>query len=128
MDFSYSLKTSKDINQIVLDITENLNDIGFGVLETLDFKEIFEKKGIEFKKNYKLMEVCNPTTAKNVLETNPELGLLLPCTIAIYQENNQNIISLAKPTSLLSIVSNDNLQKLAKEIEENLIEIIEKSK
>ncbi|MDH3192216.1 MAG: DUF302 domain-containing protein [Nitrosopumilus sp.] len=128
MDFSYSLKTSKDINQIVLDITENLNDIGFGVLETLDFKEIFEKKGIEFKKNYKLMEVCNPTAAKNVLETNPELGLLLPCTIAIYQENNQNIISLAKPTSLLSIVSNDNLQKLAKEIEENLIEIIEKSK
>jgi uncharacterized protein (DUF302 family) len=128
MDFSYSLKTSKDIDLIVLDITENLNDIGFGVLETLDFKEIFEKKGIEFKKNYKLMEVCNPTAAKNVLETNPELGLLLPCTIAIYQENNQNIISLAKPTSLLSIVSNDNLQKLAKEIEENLIDVIEKSK
>ena len=128
MDFSYSLKTSKDIDQIVLDITENLKNIGFGVLGTLDFKEIFEKKGIEFKKNYKLMEVCNPTAAKNILETNPELGLLLPCTIAIYQENNQNIISLAKPTSLLSIVSNDNLHKLAKEIEENLIEAIEKSK
>lgn len=128
MVFSYSLKTSKDVDQIVLDITKNLKDIGFGVLGTLDFKEIFEKKGIEFKKNYKLMEICNPSAAKNVLETNPELGLLLPCTIAIYQENNQNIISLAKPTSLLSIVSNDNLHKLAKEIEENLIEIIEKSK
>lgn len=128
MDFCYSINTSKDVNQIISDITENLKHIGFGVLGTLDFKEIFEKKGIEFGKNYKLLEVCNPNVAKNVLETNPELGLLLPCTIAVYQKNNQNIISLAKPTSLLSIIHDDNLQKLGIEIEENLIKVIEKSK
>jgi len=128
VDFSYSVKTSKDINQIILDITENLKQIGFGVLGILDFKDIFEKKGIEFKKNYKLMEVCNPNAAKSILETDLALGLLLPCTIAVYQESSQNIVSLARPTSLLSIIPNDDLQKLGKEIEESLIKVIEKSK
>ena len=92
------------------------------------FKEIFKKKGIEFGKNYKLLEVCNPNAAKNVLDTDPDLGLLLPCTIAVYQKNGQNIISLARPTALLSIVSNDKLQKLSKDIEVDLISVIDKSK
>jgi len=128
MDFCYSIKTSKNINQIISDITKNLKEIDFGLLGTLDFKQIFEKKGIEFERNYKLLEICNPNAAKNILEANPDLGLLLPCTIAVYQKDSQNIISLAKPTSLLSIISDDNLQKLGSEIEEKLIEIIEKSK
>lgn len=128
MNFSYNVKTSKEIDQIVTDLTQNLKEVGFGILGILDFKEIFEKKGIEFGKTYKLLEVCNPSAAKNVLDTDPDLGLLLPCTIAVYQTGNQNVISLAKPTSLLSIVSNDKLQKLGRDIEENLISVIDKSR
>ncbi len=128
MNFSYNTKTSKEFDQIIADLIDNLKEIGFGVLGILDFKEIFEKKGIEFKKNYKLLEVCNPNAAKNVLDTDPDLGLLLPCTIAVYQKDSQNIISLARPTALLSIVSNDNLQKLSKDIEVDLISVIDKSK
>ncbi len=128
MNFSYNTKTSKEFDQIIADLIDNLKEIGFGVLGILDFKEIFEKKGIEFKKNYKLLEVCNPNAAKNVLDTDPDLGLLLPCTIAVYQKDGQNIISLARPTALLSIVSNDNLQKLSKDIEMDLISVIDKSK
>lgn len=128
MNFSYNTKTSKEFDQIIADLIDNLKEIGFGVLGILDFKEIFEKKGIEFKKNYKLLEVCNPNAAKNVLDTDPDLGLLLPCTIAVYQKDGQNIISLARPTALLSIVSNDNLQKLSKDIEVDLISVIDKSK
>jgi uncharacterized protein (DUF302 family) len=54
--------------------------------------------------------------------------LLLPCTIAVYQKNNKNFISLARPTSLLSMVSDDNLKISGEEIENNLIRIIENSK
>jgi len=128
MNFSYNTKTLKEFDQIIADLIENLKEIGFGVLGMLDFKEIFKKKGIEFGKNYKLLEVCNPNAAKNVLDTDPDLGLLLPCTIAVYQKNGQNIISLARPTALLSIVSNDKLQKLSKDIEVDLISVIDKSK
>ena len=128
MSFTHTVKTQKSVDDTVSDLTEGLKEIGFGVLETLDFKKILEEKGVEFAENYRLMEVCNPSLAKQVLEANPDLGLLLPCTIAVYQKDNENYISLARPTSLLSMVSDNSLKFSGEEIEDNLIKIIEKVK
>ena len=128
MSFTHTVKTQKRIDDVIIDLTKNLKEIGFGVLETLDFKNILSEKGLEFADDYKLMEVCNPHLAKQVLEANPDLGLLLPCTIAVYQKDDENFISLARPTSLLSMVSDGNLKISGEEIEEGLIKIIENTK
>jgi len=128
LSFNYTVKTKKSIEQTIQDLTSSLSAIQFGVLGTLDFKSIFEKKGIEFENEYKLLEICNPIAAKHVLDYNLDLGLLLPCTIAVYKKNNDTYISLAKPTSLLSIASDTKLSELGKEIEIKLIDIIDKIK
>ena len=128
MSFSFTVKTKKSIDETIKSLTEELKDIGFGVLETLDFKKILSEKGLEFPNNYRLMEVCNPNLAKQVLDANPDLGLLLPCTIAVYQKDNENYISLARPTSLLSMASEQNLKFSGEEIEDNLIRIIDSVK
>lgn len=127
MSFTHTVKTQKNVDDAVSDLSTELKEIGFGVLETLDFKKILVDKGLEFEDNYRLMEVCNPKLAKQVLETNPDLGLLLPCTIAVYQKDNENYISLARPTSLLSMASENNLKFSGEEIEDNLIKVIEKA-
>ncbi|MDE1812620.1 MAG: DUF302 domain-containing protein [Thaumarchaeota archaeon] len=126
--FSYTVKTLKTINQTVDDITASLKEVGFGILGTLNFKEILQKKGLDFKDEYRLLEVCHPGAAKQALESDPEIGLLLPCTIAIYQKNNENYISLAKPTSLLANIPNTGLEKFGEEIEQKLVHAIEKVK
>lgn len=128
MSFTYTVKTRKSIDSVITDLTKNLKEIGFGVLETLNFKKILSEKGLEYANDYKLMEVCNPHLAKQVLEANPDLGLLLPCTIAVYQKDNENFISLARPTSLLSMVSDENLKISGEDIENGLIRIIENTK
>ncbi len=128
MDFSYTVTTKKEINKAIEDITENLKKIGFGVLDVLDFKSLLQDKGLEFNWKYKQMQVCNPELAKQVLDVNPDLGLLLPCTIAVYQKNDENFVSLAKPSSILSVASDDVWKFIDKDIETNLIEVIEKSK
>jgi uncharacterized protein (DUF302 family) len=126
--FSYTVKTLKTINQAVEDMTVSLKDVGLGVLCTLDFKEILQKKGLDYKDEYRLLEVCNPSAAKQALESNPEIGLLLPCTIAIYQKNNENFISLAKPTALLANIHDHRLDKFGQEIEQKLVSAIQKMK
>jgi len=128
MSFTYTVKTQRSIDDIIVNLTEDLKGIGFRVLEILDFKKILSEKGLEFSDNYRLMEVCNPSLAKQVLEASPDLGLLLPCTIAIYQKDNENFISLARPTSLFSMASENNLKFSGEEIENNLVKIIEKVK
>ena len=126
--FSDTVKTLKTINQVVEDVTASLKEVGFGVLGTLNFKEILQKKGLDFKDEYRLLEVCEPGAAKQALESNPEIGLLLPCTIAIYQKNNENFISLAKPTALLANIPNNQLDQFAQEIEQKLVNTIQKVK
>lgn len=128
MTFNYTVKTQKNIDDVIEEITSKLSEIKFGVLGTLDFKEIFAKKGVDYSHQYKLLEVCNPQAAKQALDSDPNIGLLLPCTIAIFEKDGQNYISLAKPTTLLAVASNTELETMGKEIEEKLIEIIENSK
>jgi uncharacterized protein (DUF302 family) len=128
LSYHYTIKTQKTIDDVIKDITSSLSEIKFGVLGTLDFKEIFAKKGVEYPHEYKLLEVCNPQAAKQALESDPNIGLLLPCTIAIYEKNGENYISLAKPTELLSIASNVELESMGKEIETKLIKVIDNVK
>ncbi|KFM18401.1 hypothetical protein AAA799P11_01114 [Marine Group I thaumarchaeote SCGC AAA799-P11] len=125
MAFDYSVKTQKNIDDVISEITNKLSEIKFGVLGTLDFKEIFAKKGVDYPHQYKLLEVCNPQTAKQALDSDPTIGLLLPCTIAVYEKDGDNFISLAKPTELLSVSSNTELESMGKEIETKLIQVID---
>ncbi len=128
MNFSYIVATKKEIENAIDDITENLKEIGFGILEILDFKNLLQDKGLEFNCNYKQMQVCNLELVKQVLGINPELGLLLPCSIAVYLKNDKNFVSLAKPSDVLSVVSDDVWKFIDKDIETNLIQVIENPK
>ena len=128
MSFNHTVKTQKTIETAIEEITSKLLEIKFGILGTLDFKEIFAKKGIVYPHEYKLLEVCNPQAAKQALDSDPNIGLLLPYTIAIFEKDGQNYISLAKPTMLLAVAQNTELESMGKEIEAKLIKVIENSK
>ena len=128
MSYHYTIKTQKTIDNVIKDITSSLSEINFGVLGILDFKEIFAKKGIDYSHEYKLLEICNPQAAKQALDSDPNIGLLLPCTIAVYEKDGEHYVSLAKPTTLLSVTANAELEPMGKEIEGKLIEIIDGSK
>ena len=128
MGFSYTVKSQKSIPDIVEQLPQHLKEIGFGVLGSLNFQKILNEKGEKFDEPYELLEVCNPKIARHVLEQNPDLGLLLPCTIAVYKKKDGNYISLAKPSALLEMASDDNLKSMGQEIEEKLIQVIDKVK
>ena len=128
MAFNHTVKTQKNIDILIAEITSKLSEIKFGVLGTLDFKEIFAKKGVDYPHEYKLLEICNPQAAKQALESDPNIGLLLPCTIAVYEKDGENYISLAKPTVLLAVSSNIELEEMGKDIESKLVDVIENSK
>jgi uncharacterized protein (DUF302 family) len=128
MAFNHTVKTQKNIDIVIAEITSKLSEIKFGVLGTLDFKEIFAKKGVDYPHEYKLLEICNPQAAKQALESDPNIGLLLPCTIAVYEKDGENYISLAKPTVLLAVSSNIELEEMGKDIESKLVDVIENSK
>jgi len=66
------------------------------------------------------MEVCNPQAAKKALDRDARIGLLLPCTIAVYRDENVTRISLLRPSQILNLAAETQLEELGEEIERKL--------
>jgi len=125
--FDYTVETKKSINEAVTSLETNLKEEKFGVLWMFDIKDKLQEKGLDFNQEYKVLEVCNPHEAQRILNENLLVGYFLPCKIVVYSDNGQTKIGMPRPTALIKLVNNDEIIKLAKDIEDRLINCINKS-
>ena len=88
---------------------EALQQQGFGVLAEIDIKEkLKEKLGVDFKR-YLILGACNPPLAHKALLAEPEIGLLLPCNVIVYEKTDDTtIVSAIDPDSMLALIG-DNI-------------------
>ncbi|WP_243356472.1 DUF302 domain-containing protein [Bacillus litorisediminis] len=125
--FDYTVQTDKSVDEAIQSIGANLKEEKFGVLWNFDLKGKLQEKGLDFKKEFKVLEVCNPFEAYRVINENELAGYFLPCKIVVYNSNGQTKIGMPRPTSLVSMLENNAIQELAKDIEERLIRCIDRS-
>ncbi len=45
----------------------------------MDLKKKLDEKGVDFERDYHILEVCNPEEAKRVVTESPLVGYILPC-------------------------------------------------
>ena len=125
----YIVETEKEFEQAsqLLELTVKSN--GFGVLHIHDLGKTLRDKGIEFKEQCRIFEVCNPGHAAKVLETDMNLNMALPCRISIFTDKGKTKIGLIRPQEVLSSLSSDpTLKEVAKEVEKTTIKIIDETK
>ena len=126
--FHYTVESQKTLDKAIDSIEVALKEEGFGVLWKFNIPETLAKKGVELDKEFMVLEVCNPHEAKRVLSENSLVGYFLPCKIVVYKEQNQTKIGMPKPSSLIGLVSDENLIEVAKDIETRLIKCIDQAK
>ena len=68
----------------------------------------------------------HPLRAHRGLEAEPELGVLVPCNVVIYQDNCQTHIAVVDAEQMLSIVGNDELAPPATEVRRRLAAVGER--
>ena len=125
--FDYSVVTDKNIEEAIQSLEESLKEEKFGVLWKFDIKEKLQEKGLDFHKEFKVLEVCNPIEAQRVLNENEMAGYFLPCKIVVYENNGATKIGMPKPTALISLLNDEKMTRFAKDIEERLISCIKRS-
>lgn len=103
---------------------KTLEEQKFGVLWKLNFKEKLYEKGIDFDSNFMILEVCNPHKAKEVLSKHIDVGYFLPCKVVVYEDKEAVIIGMTRPEILINMLSHEDLQDAAKEVEKILIAAI----
>lgn len=125
--FDYTVETNKNIKEAISSLEKSLKEEKFGVLWMFDIKEKLQEKGLDFEHDYLVLEVCNPHEAERVLKQNLLVGYFLPCKIVVYNDNGKTKIGMPRPTALINLVNNNEIKKLAKDIEERLVNCINKS-
>ncbi len=94
---------------------------GFGVLTEIDVKETLKKKlDVDFKK-YVILGACNPPLAWKGFQAEPDVGLLLPCNVIVYEEGvSRSRVAILDPVVQLGITGRHDLEPLAREARQRL--------
>jgi uncharacterized protein (DUF302 family) len=128
-NISYGFK--KTVNASVKDVEarvrEALQAEGFGVLTEVDIAVAFkEKLDIEFRP-YKILGACNPPLAYAALSEEEDIGLLLPCNVIVYEDDEagRTIVSVLDPVKQLAVAGRDDLGELAGEVRARLRRVID---
>lgn len=115
-----------DFDEAIEKVTEALKGKGFGVLTEIDVKATLKKKlDVDFRK-YKILGACNPPLAHQALSAELMIGLLLPCNVVVFEEDDGTVTASAiNPVEMFKIVGRDDVAPLADKVSGMLTQAFE---
>ncbi|MER2600280.1 MAG: DUF302 domain-containing protein [Caldilineales bacterium] len=91
-----------------------LKDQGFGVLTEVDVRATLRAKLDVAFTRYMILGVCNPPLAHQALTTDKRVGLMLPCTVVVYENDDSTVtVSALNPQAAIAMVANPALAEMA---------------
>jgi uncharacterized protein (DUF302 family) len=125
MDYGFSKNTDMPYEKAVEKVTDELKKEGFGVLTSIDVKDTLKKKiDVDFKK-YVILGACNPPLAHKALESEEQLGLLLPCNVIVYENNGGSTVAIFDPMIMTQLIDNEKLKTVAQEVQNKMKRVFE---
>lgn len=108
-------------------LPEALKSEGFGVLTEIDFQKTLKQKlDVDFRR-YKVLGACNPPFAHQALQADLEIGLLMPCNVAVYEDDNGKAVVVAvDPVKTMAAGGDAKMQALAAEVRVKLVNALER--
>lgn len=124
-NYGFSKVVNLGYEEAIEKVTEELKKEGFGILTEIDVKETLKKKlDVEFKP-YKILGACNPPFAYKSLQAEVQIGLMLPCNVIVYRnDNEETVVAAIDPIASMQAVKNDKLGEVAEVIQSKLKKVI----
>jgi uncharacterized protein (DUF302 family) len=122
---AYTTQTAKTVPQTLEALIETLKQRSFSILSTINVSKIIKEKTGTDIDDYLILDVCNAKDASRALSLHKEVGLVLPCKIIIYKDNEKTKISMYRPTESIKVLGFSDLKELAQDVEHHLKEAID---
>lgn len=117
MGYGYSRVVDRTFDEAIERITEELATEGFGILTRIDVKSTLKKKLDADVRPYVILGACNPVVAHQALSMEAELGLLLPCNVIVYEnEDGGTVVAAVDAQKMLGVVDNPGLAEAAESV------------
>ncbi len=111
-------------SQAVNRVTEALKEEGFGVITEIDIPKIFKTKLDEDFRKYVILGACNPQLSYQVLKSDLNAGLLLPCNVVVYEDETGSAVRILDPEKMIGVANNSALDSVAGEAREHLERVV----
>jgi uncharacterized protein (DUF302 family) len=97
-----------------------LQENGWGVMTEIDVTSTFKQKmGVDFPK-YMILGACQPQLAKEALDAEPMIGLLMPCNVVIQERDGKVQVSVVDANQVVSIVKNSKVDDVGRRANDSL--------
>ena len=125
----YIVESDKSFYEATFDLEPVIQRLGFVILHVHDLGNTLRRKDSEFDDDCKMFEICNYRQFEKLLAIDMRLSTALPWRISVFTENGATRIGLIRPVPMLAALGEDaGLSRLAKAIEEKLIQIVDESR
>ena len=117
MNYGYKRTVEFSFEEVDDRIRSSLEEQGFGVLTEIDVKSTLKKKLDKDFQKYTILGACTPPLAFEALEDEQAIGLLLPCNVVLWEnEDSSTTIAAIDADKMMTIVKNNQLYNLAKKV------------
>jgi uncharacterized protein (DUF302 family) len=126
---SYTLSAATELGftEAAERVRDELKAEGFGILCEIDVQATLkEKLGVDGEP-YLILGACNPPLAHRALQLEPELGVLLPCNVVVYERAGETVVSAVDAERMLGIVGRAELAEIAAEVRRRLAAVVERA-
>ena len=102
-------------------VREALAAEGFGVLTEIDVQSTLRKKLDVGFRRYVILGACNPPFAHEALQSDLEAGLMMPCNVVVYEDDDRRaVVSAIDPTKTVAATGHPKLIELAGSLKQKL--------
>ena len=120
-------KTKLDCKSIEKKIEQDAKEINLALKHTFPFSQNLPQNGFEIKEYASVFELCRASVAQNLLNSQPELNILMPCRISVYEKDGISYVSTPNLTVQLELLNcNEDLKKDILSLYEDIIKMIQK--
>lgn len=116
MSYALSITLRMPFEDAVEQARKALADQGFGVLTEIDMKATLKSKlGVDME-DYTILGACNPPLAHRAMDTDRQIGLLLPCNVLVRAEVTAPgavIVEAMDPQIMVQISDQPGLREVA---------------
>jgi uncharacterized protein (DUF302 family) len=85
---------------------------GWVVRGVADMQKSLAKHGVTFPRRVKVVKLCHPRYAGSVLQTDRQMAALMPCSIAVYEDDDGTVRISKMNTGLLGTMFGGNVARV----------------
>lgn len=125
----YVVESSKSFQEVVFDLEPVVQRLGFVVLHRHDLAEILYRREIGIDEECTVFEIANYRHLERLLACGLHFATLLPWRISVFTENGATRLALLRPETLLGqLLADPALARLAAEMEEKMVHIVDEAR